>query len=285
MKKVIFIDDVFSATNQEVRRMLPKASCEIQKYQKKNEGDVELNEYSEIFLTSNQKAPLMMKPGSRRQLMLHASEIRLLQRTFFAKMKMSTRDLDIAKAWFNFFKTRDITAFCPQSNPDNQFRGEVVASCMSKSHQFLTRFFSEPEWYLSYRPDECGIENWLRAFEVFVPNKQPHKDVVIMRITQKRMYTLYKRFMRERNSCSKPRNSDTFWEELEELGVCRYSKVRRLGGMEGKQKMCVDLFYSPFLAKVNTLYKGLEISPWIHLDAQFQQNIEEIKKRFDYNFE
>jgi hypothetical protein len=276
-KKVIFIDDVFGATQQEVRRMLPKASCGIQKYRKKNEGDVDMKEYSEVFTTSNQKAPLHMKPNSRRQLMLQASELKLMDRDFFSKMKCSTRDLDIAKAWFDFFKHRNIDKFSPEQNPDTGFRGEVVEACMVKSHIFLTRFLADPEWFSSYKHDECTPTNWVKAFEFKVNSKQPHRGERRLRITQKRLYYLYKRYLQEYHSSSKTRDSDTVWDELKELGIIKHAKVRRVNN---KQTMVCDLYYSDFLVQVHYLYPGLDIIPWAHNDwDEFNLNV---KKYMSY---
>jgi hypothetical protein len=259
-KKIIFVDDVHSATKMQVRQLIPKATCEKQKYQKKNEGDIDIDEYSEIFISSNQKAPLHIKPNSRRQLMLHASEIKLLDRDFFAKMKHSTRDLNTAKAWFDFFQKRDIRNFSPQSNPNNSFRAEAVQSCMQKSHRFVTEFFSEPEWFISYIHPECDFDNWLKAIQI-----SAKEGYTVLRITQKRIYYLYKRFMKENYSGSKIRNANTFWDEVGDLGIHKYSSVRRVNG---KQKMCVDLFYEKYLLKVKKLYKHLEINPWLHINFE-----------------
>ncbi len=78
--------------------------------------------------------------------------------------------------------------------------------------------------------------------------------------------------MGEHYSGSKIRNANTFWEEVADLGIHRYAGVRRVNG---KQKMCLDLFHEKFEEKLSSLYKDLEVNPWIHLELkEFSESIE-----------
>jgi hypothetical protein len=72
------------------------------------------------------------------------------------------------------------------------------------------------------------------------------------------------------------RDSDTFWDEVQELGIYKHEKVRRV---KGKQKMVADFYYSRYVVHVKALYKSLEITPWPHMDSEvFDSNIASYEK-------
>jgi hypothetical protein len=272
----LWIDDLFSATQNDIRRMMPKVTSSVQKYEKKGESVVQINEYSEVWVTSNQLCPLHMRPGSRRQLMIKASTLKLQDRAFFEKLDEEITDLDVGHAWFTFFKNMDLTGWSPQSNPEGDFRGTVVASCMVKSHIFITKFFVE-DWYMLYVPEDASREFWTYGFELSMNKTQPNKNEYRLRMTQKRIYYLYKRFCKEFYSSSKTRDYETFWDEVAELGVIKHPKMRRI---HEKQRNVCDIYFSKFKEAFQNLYTGVEFSTWSHEENpdEFLDNISKWEK-------
>jgi hypothetical protein len=225
-----------------------------------------MEEFSEIFVTSNQKCPLHIKPTDRRQLLFEVSLLKLCDRNFFKRTSLETLDLDCAHAWFTFFMKRDLSNFSPAQDPDTGVKGATMAACMVKSHIFMRRFFCD-EWYATYRGQFVNRENWLREYELSVNTSNPHKDEMRLRITQKRIYNLYTRFRKEFYPSSKTRDSDTFWEELADLGIERHMKRRRINDIK---RLVVDVYFSTFRKSMQALYSGIDIGCWAH-----QENPEE----------
>ena len=275
-KKIIWIDDIFGASLSQTRKLFPKATCKVQQYEKKNETPFTMGEYSELIFTSNQDCALHISPGDRRQLILKASDLKLQDRKFFAQTAAQLENLDIAHAWFTFFKTRDITHFSPNQDPANFAKGETLASCMKKSHMFMRQFFVEDDWFTHYKSPHIQLETWIQCYEI-KKNMKQRKGEILLRIEHKRLYLLYKSFVKEMYSCSKPRNSDTFWKELEDMGIKIHPtrlKINRL------RKTCVDIYYRDWWTIMKDLYPGLEEKVWSH-ESNFGQFNSSIKDSVD----
>jgi hypothetical protein len=131
---------------------------------------------------------------------------------------------------------------------------------MVKSHIFMRKFFVE-EWYMHYIPDDAAHNMWTYGFALSKNTKEPHKNEWRLRMTQKRIYYLYRRFCREFYSQSKVRDFETFWEELGEVGIYKHNKLRRI---HEKQRNVCDIYYSKFHSKMCRLYNGIEIEMWSH---------------------
>ena len=272
-KLCIWIDDIFGASLKETRRMFPKVTCSQQQYEKKGETMIKLKEYSNIWITSNEKTPLHIKHTDRRQLIFKVSENKLKDRKFFNSCAEECEDLDIAHAWFTFLINRDIFNFGPASDPDQALKGETMASCMVKSHVFMRFFFIE-EWYKAYNKDLVA-KVWLQHYEVSRNTTIPQKGRIRVRMSQKRLYKLYQCFTREFYPQSRARNSDTFWDELTELGITRFIKRRYIKALNGikRKQFVVDLYYNSFKMHMQTLYPGIEITTWLH-----EENLDDFQK-------
>ena len=276
-KLCIWVDDIFGSSLKQSRRMFPKVTCTQQQYEKKNETIITLKEYSNLWVTSNENTPLHIKPTDRRQLIFKVSERKLKDRDFFSRCNDECQDLDIAYAWFTFFKQRDLTHFSPASDPDVAIKGETIASCMVKSHVFMRQFFLG-DWFRCYNKDVLP-KFWLAEYEVSRNTTSPHKGHIRLRISQKRMYKLYQHFVREFYPQSRARNSDTFWDELVELGITRFPKRRNIKSLDGsfRKFFVADIYFPVFKTHMQTLYPGIVITTWLHIEEleEFQTNMKQ----------
>ena len=265
-KLVIWVDDIFGASVKETRRMFPKVTCSTQQYEKKGETMIKLTEYSNIWVTSNEKTPLHIKPTDRRQLIFRVSERKLRDRAFFERCSEECKDLDIAHAWFTFLKKRDLSSFNPSGDPDRALKGETIASCMVKSHVFMRLFFLE-EWFRTYNR-ELVPAIWLQHYEVTRNVNSPHKGEIRLRVSQKRLYKLYLSFVKEFYPQSRARNSDTFWDELTELGLIRFPKRRHIRTLSGHNRkfFVIDLYFETFKNRMKVLYPGITLTTWLHIE-------------------
>ena len=151
---------------------------------------------------------------------------------------------------------------------------------MVKSHRFIHDFFSE-DWVLSYRERDQTQQDWLSLFEVSKNTTDPHKDEIRIRIEHKRLYNLYVRFTRELYGCSKPRNSDTFWNEVEQLGIKKYEKRRKING---KNKTCCDLYWKVVKTNMKRLYPVFNPNKWQHEEdfSDFSKTLKNLREPYGF---
>jgi hypothetical protein len=241
--------------------IFPRVTASVQGYEAKNERPITIKEFSELFITSNDKSgPLHLKPFDRRQLLLKASELKLRDRVFFRKATLEMKNLDVAHAWYTFLKTNEIGDFSPQSDPETTTKGEATACGMVKTHIFIQRFFLE-EWYSSYKPPHVTPQKWCELYELKRKERNPHKGEIQLRIEHKRLYELYKDFVRHLFSSSKVRDITTFYDQLAEVGIVRLDKRVNVNGLK---RECVDIYFKSWKDKMLVLYPGIPISEWDH---------------------
>lgn len=239
-KKIIFIDDIMTASRSMTRNLYPKVTCKTTSYERKNETAVVMQEFAEIWITSNETSALYTTSNSRRQLFIPVYPRLLQNRKFFKALTLELENLDVCASLFKFFKTRDISNFDLQGNPDSAHHSISVSACMPKSHKFIIHFFATDNWYSQY-----NFTNWLEEFEV---TNDPYSKT---RISTKRFYLLYKCYLKEYYPQSKPRNLDTFIEECRRVDVLAFEKRRRVN----KRKLkCVELVFSSISKKVKRDY-------------------------------
>jgi hypothetical protein len=132
---------------------------------------------------------------------------------------------------------------------------------MKKSHMFFVQFFGEDDWFRCYKPPHETSGEWLRQYEMKLKQSKPNKGSVVIRIEHQRLYALYKGFMKEFYISSKIRNRDTFFKELETMGIAVHPKRRNLNGYK---RTCVDVIYDIWIEKMGFLYPGYDIEKWPH---------------------
>jgi len=271
-KLVMWLDDIFGATKAQTRRIFPKVTCNRQKYEKKGESVIELEEFSNVFITSNQDGgcALHIKPGDRRQLILEASAKRLQDREFFAKVTADIEDLNVAHAWFKFLQERDIGKFHPTQDPPTNAKSKSISSCMVKSHSFFNMFFQDSDWITNYRSQNESLVDWVRNYDV-----RMHKGEIRVLIETRQLHKLYSRFVKEFFRNSKERGIITFENEIEKLGFRKTGRLSR----NKIARIWYDITYSQFKKGMKKLYQEFEINTWQHEEdyETFAKELEECR--------
>jgi hypothetical protein len=240
------------------------------KYEKKGETPITLPEYSNLWVTGNDAVVLHISHEDRRQLVYEASEAWMKHLDKFVKLAEELTDLDACKAWFDFFMTRDLTGWCPKSNPKSDAKAKTLLECAVKSHLFIANFFAEDNWFEVGKPNNVYRINWMELYELLTHR---HSLKCFIRIEHRRLYDLYKCYMKQTFPSSTVRNSDTFFKELEKVGIVKYEKRRKING---KNKTCCDIVHSCFMKKMEKLYPTFQHSDWV-----IECNPEEFKTAFD----
>jgi hypothetical protein len=276
------VDDISAAGLKETRRLFSKCTCNTQKYEAKGEKTISMPEFSNLYITANSDAPLHTHPGDRRQLILEASELHTQDRKFFSKVSEEFKSLDIAHAWYTFLKDRDLNNWHPSIDPPSNAKSKTIEACMVKSHVFMNDFFCDDAWLLAYITEHCRWFKWTAAYQAAFCDKGDYRGKFYIRIEHKRMFLLYRNYMRANYPSSKPRNIDTFFKELERIDIIKYPKRRSLNG---KKKHVVDIFFHTFAAKMRTLYPNLEINEWdsVTKPKEFISMLIEKHKRSNFN--
>ena len=107
---------------------------------------------------------------------------------------------------------------------------------------------------------------WIQHYEVSRNTNAPHRGQIKLRVSQKRLYKLYLCFVREFYPQSRARNSDTFWDELTELGLSRFPKRRVIKTLAGNNRkfFVIDLYFNSFKERMKALYPGIALTTWLH---------------------
>ena len=255
-KLLHWIDDITSQSKTITRKMFPKATCAFQKYEAKCQGVIELQEYSEFWLTANDIAPLHVSPEDRRIMIIEASDCHEQDTEFFNKLYEEFDDMDIGHALYTFLKNRDTSKFHPSQNPPSLAKAKSLECCMVKSHMFVKDFFQDYEWLLQYKTANTPNSQWTSLYQV----TQNATGVVQIRIENKRFYRLYTGYVKAFHPSSRARNADTFYREMEQLGIVKHTKRRKING---KNKTGVDIYFKSLKAIMNKLYSATVVGEWI----------------------
>jgi hypothetical protein len=239
------------------------------KYEKKGETPITLPEYSNLWVTGNDSVVLHISHEDRRQLVYEASEAWLKHLDKFMKLAEELKDLDTCKAWFDFFMSRDLTGWTPKSNPESDAKAKTLLECAVKSHLFVANFFAEDNWYEMGKPRNVYRCNWAVLYEIYrVEHRRP-----FIRVEHRRLYDVYKFYMKDTFPSSTVRNADTFFKELEKIGIVKYEKRRKING---KNKTCCDIVFSEFKKAMKKLYPTFQQPGWV-----VEENPKVFEKAFD----
>jgi hypothetical protein len=263
----IWVDDLQSTCERKTKRIYPKVTCTKQEYEKKNETKISLSEFSELWMTSNSYKPLYTTPEERRQLYFWASPYKLQDRTFFKKAYAEAKNLAVGKAFFEFFRDRDVSKFNPQDNPNQEIKTRAQLSSIPVPLAFILEFFCQPEWYLMYKPPHVDRVEWLKLYNVKKTG---------LRISKTRLYKLYEGFSKAFYSNSRKLNQNTFYDDhLRKYGINPVGRVH-LNGKGTPRTVCVDIDFNKFRKIVEQKYKGYVVPTWIHVE-----DFDEFKKEYD----
>jgi hypothetical protein len=232
------------------------------KYEKKGETPITLPEFSNLWVTGNDRVILHISHEDRRQLVYEASEAWLKHLDKFVKLAEELKDLDTCKAWFDFFMTRDLTGWSPKSNPPSDAKAKTILECGVKSHFFIAEFFAEDNWFEVGKPTNIFRCNWIGLYEI-LSFKNKKDGETFIRMDHKRLYQLYRFHMKQAYPSSTVRNSDTFFNELEKVGIVKYEKRRKINN---RNKTCCDIVFSAFKKEMKTLYPTFNLGSWFSVD-------------------
>ena len=267
--KLHFVDDLTSSGRLETRKIFPLITTDMVVYTKKGETSITFDEFSEIWLTSNDDSPLHTSRFDRRIVMYEASELWLQDRVKFQLLTLELEDLDICHGWFKYFQQLDITGWSPQDNPPNDLKDKSVENCMPRSHLFVSSFFSEDNWFTLYKQPHVYLQGWMALYELGQA-KGKAKGKMRIRVEQGRVHDLYKEFMRRRFPSSKPRQITTFLKEIQAIMVTVPEKRQKIKKIN---KRVVDIIPYFVQARIRELYPTLKSVDWecINNPKEFQE--------------
>jgi hypothetical protein len=226
-------------------------------------------------MTSNSYKPLYTTPEERRQLYFWASPYKLQDRAFFKKAYAEAKNLAVGKAFFEFFRDRDVSKFNPQDNPNQEIKTRAQLSSRPVPLAFLLEFFCQPEWYLMYKPPHIDRGEWLSRYNV-------KKNGV--RICKARLYNLYEGFSKAFFSNSRKLNQNTFYDDhLRKYGILPSPKRIHIDGNNTPRTIVVDINFTKFRTIVEQKYKGYEVPTWIHVEDFEEFNKEYTKSPYAFS--
>ena len=225
---------------------------------KKGETPNVMNEFSELWISGNDKAgSLYVSPDDRRVLIYEANPVLKDKKQFWIDLYSEFNNLEVAKAWFDFLKHRDVSHF----HPDNvhvasvNLKKDSILDSMSKAHIFTEQFFSTSNWHVKFfEKMKQTPQEWFANIAVSKRDRPiERRGQVMIRITQEWVYENYKLWMKTCYPSSKILNMNTFLCKLEEVGLCVQKKKQRV---HKTTKRVVDFFFEDFkkgyTAKYNT---------------------------------
>jgi hypothetical protein len=255
----IWCDDIQSTSEKKTKQIYPKVTCIKQEYERKGETKIKYDEFSELWITSNSFKPLYSTPEDRRQLYFWASTHLIQNRGFFKKAFLETQNLDIGKAFFEFFRTRDVSNFDPDGNPCQEIKTKAQLSSKPVSLSFLLEFFCISDWYSQYKLPGVHRGKWTKYYYL--------KPDGVIRMGIDRLHTLYQSYNKQFYPGSKPRNKDTFLDHMQKYKILPTNRVH-INGKDTPRTICVDLNFELFKEEVQKLYRGFIVERWAHLDDQ-----------------
>lgn len=254
-KLVHFIDDISSATHKDTRKLYPKCTEKIAKYEKKSETPFRVAEFSTYYITGNDKSPLFVQFGDRRQCFLEMSAEHVQDRPFFNNVYRELANLDIMKAFFEFLRAFVLKDWHPQDNPPSKALDQSIASCMCLTHRFVKEFFDNEQFvYEMLGGFTLGTKNCF-----VLDGTGPNRGECVVRCTQAGLYRAYKGWSKEFHSTRRLQGIDRFLEELETIGILVHNKRQRLGDLQYK---VVDIVHGGVRKAYRHRYPSEEFQPW-----------------------
>ena len=241
-KLIHFIDDLQACSKTQTRKLYSKVTSNRILVEKKGETPIPMNEFSELWITGNQNScSLHVCAEDRRIIIYKASPSLKGQKQFWTDLHKEFKNLDIAKAWFDYLQGRDVTKFDYQQNTlDSQSaKLESITDCMPKSHIFINRYFSTEEFMSTY-----WNHQQIQLME--------RKGGPYFRVDEQTMYHEYKVFVGRFYNPSAVRHIHTFRRELERIGLVCPKKRQKLFH---RNRWVVHLEYKSFQRAFAEQYK------------------------------
>jgi hypothetical protein len=224
-----------------------------------------MSEKSELWVTGNQNsASLHVCAEDRRIVIYEAANTLKGDFDFWKDLHLEMDNTNVAHAFYMFLKTRDVSKFHPEKShvASTLLKSLAVADAMTKSHVFVERFFSEPNFHnptelhkLGYLPQE-----WAQQISVSKRNRPKERAGQIMiRISQTGLYKCYTLFMRTYFPSSRAHNMTTFLKQIADVGLVVQENRQRINTVTHRT---VDCYWDDFSTEYKERYQ-MEATPWV----------------------
>jgi len=254
-KMVHFVDDIQGASIKQTRDIFPKVTENTHLYEAKGERVVEMNEYSELWISGNDKAAsLYVGCEDRRIVIYEASPVMKNKHDFWRKLHKEFDDFDVQKAWYEYIKHRDIKNYTPDQShaASKKLKFDSIASSMCKVHVFVERFLSQSGWHMQYfRRSNKTHREWYSELWIGIRNRKPWKGAVQLRISQHWLYTSYTYWLKQFFPTSRCVGLKTFLAQCEDIGCDVPTQRQRI---HGTTRRVIDMFYEAFNKRYEAKY-------------------------------
>lgn len=275
-----FIDDLAGCTNKTTRKLYPLVTAETQQYEGKGQKVITMSEKSELWCTGNQNAAsLHVCAEDRRIVIYEAADTLKGNFDFWKTLHEETDNTDVAHAWYQFMKHRDVGKFHPeQSHVASQHLKQVaITDAMNKTHVFVERFFSEENFHNPPYLHKLGfmVQEWAQHIQLSKRTRPPDRaGQVLIRISQAALYKCYAYFMRTYFPSSRIHNMSAFLKQLQDVGMCVQPRRQRIHSYTHR---VVDCYWTDFSGEYQERYQ-VAATEWSTLQPELlKQMIEDIQ--------
>jgi hypothetical protein len=191
---------------------------------------------------------------------------------FWTDLAQEIRCLNPMKAWYEFFKARDLSTFdyttAEQSCQLDKRR--IIMKQRPKTHQFLEELFTRYTFLTDfiqdpYRHPITSPISLIHVRKICKKHKQKDRlGTIHIRIDREELYNRYTNYMRRYHISSKVRGSLTFFDEIQRIGGVMPDKPQRIR-TGGKIKHVVELYWYDYKKAHIRLYK-MEPTPWTFVE-------------------
>ena len=249
-------DDVQSATRAQTRALFPLVTTPTTKYEQKGEKRIEMNEFSEIILTSNDTSPTYMSYQDRRQVVLGISSCWKdkepeERRRAFDSLYQEFDDFDIGYAWYQFLKQRDVSKWHPSMNPPLDFTSASQLECMPSYHRFAAEFFVEPGWFDYNRQGRFYTDNILLERE---------ENRFVYYISKKTIVEMFFAWVYDERKSETKLKRSTLLIKFEECGFQNLTRRKRIHKI---QRSVLRFTESDVQAALRRMYPTLQLENWL----------------------
>ena len=282
---VHFVDDIQGASAKQTRDIFPRVTEKSHLYESKGENVVRMNEYSELWISGNDKAAsLYVSSEDRRIVIYEACPALKHETTFWRNLIAEFQDFDICKAWYEYLKSRDVSEFHPDKvhEASAKLKMASIADSMCKVHIFLERFFSSEKWHVMFFNNKLhnGPE-WFADVQITVRRRKPRVGQKLIRTTQEWLYKNYAQWLRQYYNSSRILGMQTFLNKVEEVGICVPKRKQRIHKSTAR---VIDLYYTEFERAYHEKY-GSEVNVWATEDPEQLAKIQRVIERYISNAE
>jgi hypothetical protein len=217
----LFVDDIDSAKSSETGKLKARITMDRVSYVAKNKMPFWMRCCEAYITTSNATTPLYANHEDRRQLYLpidgrYAAKKNPASVLFFNQLYAEFDNLDVMKAWFEFFRTRDITGVTGHQSDDPKKCQELFCEqsedCMPLPHQFAQTFFANDSFIKLYkRPRE---DRWFDRYDL--TQNRNGKSVLMIKNDALEVYNRWVKATQPRSKATKEKH---FLNALAEIGI------------------------------------------------------------------